>query len=140
MKYLFLSILFLTGCTAISERLNPFNEEISKTAKLGKADDSAISGGSDKSANARTALDALSTYQSANMPQPYNPVLRPAIVRLMWVPDHLNTHGDLVPNHYYYLKVKDDQWALQDAFDIDQQLGSNTASGSIPYRVNTGPQ
>lgn len=115
--------------------MNPFDEPISDTAKLGKADDSALSGGTDKATNARSALDALATYQGAQLPQPYNPVLRPAIVRLMWVPDHLNRSGDLVPNHYYYLKVKDDQWALQDAFDIDAQLGSSTGSSAIPYRV-----
>jgi hypothetical protein len=77
----------------------------------------------------------MSHYQRAHDPQPVNPVINPAIVRLMWVPDHLSKHGDLVPAHYYYVKVKDDQWALSDAFDLENQLkGSNKGqSSNIPF-------
>jgi hypothetical protein len=48
----------------------------------------------------------------------------------MWVPDHLNAHGDLVPAHYYYLKVKKDSWALQDAFELEAQLGSSSGGNA----------
>jgi hypothetical protein len=48
----------------------------------------------------------------------------------MWVPDHLNKAGDLVPAHYYYLKVRDDYWAVQDAFEMERQLHEEDGSGS----------
>jgi hypothetical protein len=53
----------------------------------------------------------------------------------MWVPDHLNAHGDLVPAHYYYLKVLQDRWALQDAFELQGQLGGTNNSSSIGYTL-----
>jgi hypothetical protein len=51
----------------------------------------------------------------------------------MWIPDHLNKSGDLVPAHYYYLKVKGDQWALTDAFELENQLGTTNSASSVPY-------
>lgn len=79
--------------------------------------------------NARAALQVMGTYRAAQPAQPTYPVIQPAVVRLMWVPDHLNKHGDLVPAHYYYLRVLDDRPAVQDAFDLEQQLNATTEKG-----------
>jgi hypothetical protein len=51
----------------------------------------------------------------------------------MWIPDHLNKSGDLVPAHYYYVKVLNDRWAVQDAFELEQQLGSTKEASSMPF-------
>ena len=71
----------------------------------------------------------------AHNPQPVNPVMAPAVVRLMWVPDHLNKHGDLVPAHYYYLKVLKERWVVSDAFELESQLHGpgGGSSSAIPY-------
>jgi hypothetical protein len=118
-----------TGCGAMSRVFNPFYESPSEVAYLGEKNDAALLGESagGKGAGARAALEAMGTYQRAHAPQPNNPVMQPAVVRLMWVPDHLNAHGDLVPSHYYYLKVKKEQWAVSDAFELEAQL--NRSSG-----------
>lgn len=112
------------GCSSSrpTDVLNPFT---SGDDQLGKRDNSALlreATGGDDAEDARHALEVMGSYRTALAPQPTYPVIRPAEVRLMWVPDHLNAAGDLVPAHYYYLKVKDDEWAVQDAFDIEEQL------------------
>jgi hypothetical protein len=55
----------------------------------------------------------------------------------MWIPDHLNKAGDLVPAHYYYLRVLDSTPAVTDAFEIDEILNSGTpgAGGATPWVV-----
>jgi hypothetical protein len=102
---------------------------------MGEKNDAALNdSGSGKADRARGALEAMATYQRAQAPQPTNPVMMPAVVRLMWVPDHLNSHGDLVPAHYYYLKVKKEQWAVSDAFELEAQLntgGTGAATGFV---------
>jgi hypothetical protein len=117
--------------------LNPFYEPPTETALKGERNDHAISGGGGarSSERARAALETLGSYQRAHDPQPVNPVMRPAVVRLMWVPDHLSPHGDLIPAHYYYLKIKSDEWALTDAFDISAQLDKSTGknASNVPY-------
>lgn len=128
----------LAGCGSTSEvLLNPYGDE---GPQLGDADNAAIldevGGGTSDHEAARTALKAFGEKQRAIEPQPMAPVIRPAVVRLMWVPDHLNPLGDLVPAHYYYLKVKDDEWELKDGFDNLQQLrdaGVGTGGGSTPW-------
>ncbi len=79
----------------------------------------------------------MGEYQRAQTPQPGYPIIRPAEMRLMWVPDHLNKYGDLIPAHYYYLKVLGDRPAVTDAFDIERQLdeasGSTGASSGTPW-------
>ena len=81
------------------------------------------------------AFEAMAKYRKAHTPEPAMPVIKPAVVRLMWIPDHLNRNGDLVPAHYYYLKVLSDSFAVSDAFELEEQLngprGSN--SGNIPF-------
>ena len=127
----------LSGCSSISQIFNPFYETPSEVAYLGQKNDAALNNeGSGGTSKAREALEAMGTYQRANAPQPVNPVIQPAVVRLMWVPDHLNSHGDLVPAHYYYLKVKRDQWAVTDAFELEAQLGSTTGNASSIGYVN----
>ena len=130
-------LIFSTGCNAISNTLNPFYEEPTPNALLGDRSDAAINGDVSQGQNARQALDALSTYQRAQLPSPNKPVIYPAIVRLVWVPDRLNKFGDLVPAHYYYLKVIQDRPAVTDAFEIEAQLngprGSNSSSSGMPY-------
>jgi hypothetical protein len=116
--------------------MNPFYEPPSTTALKGEPNDHALNGNMQKEDTARKALEAMASYQRAHHAEPVNPVINPSIVRLMWVPDHLNKAGDLVPAHYYYLKVKNDQWAVQDAFDMEAQLHTGAgASGTIPYVI-----
>lgn len=123
-----LMAVLMTGCSGMTKVLNPFYETPSEVAYFGEKNDAALNeaGNSGKGEKARAALEAMGTYQRSLPAQPQNPVMQPAVVRLMWVPDHLNSHGDLVPAHYYYLKVKRDSWALQDAFELEAQLGSST--------------
>ena len=135
-----LIVIFLTAglcsCNTMSKILNPFQETPGPEAYLGEKNDKALAEDSGKAEKARAALESMSTYQRTNMPQPYNPVMQPAVVRLMWVPDHLNKFGDLVPSHYYYLKVKADDWAVKDAFELEAQLHKKTPGApdsSIPF-------
>ena len=126
--------LSLCSCYTVSNLLNPFYESPKPVALLGEKNDKALNENKDKADNARQALEAMATYQKAHAPQPGNPVMSPAIVRLMWVPDHLNKSGDLVPAHYYYLKVKKEDWAVRDAFEMEQQLnGPGGSTSNIPY-------
>ena len=126
--------LFASSCTSASNALNPFYEPPSEVALRGDLDDHALAGDRDKVDTARQALEASATYRRANAPQPVNPVIQPAVVRLLWIPDHLNDKGDLVPAHYYYLKVLRDRWAVQDAFELEGQLGPTVGAGNVPYQ------
>ena len=136
MKAVKLSIIpvmavLLTGCSSMGQVFNPFYETPSEVAYFGEKNDAALNeGAGGKGDKARAALEAMASYQRAMPPQPNNPVMQPAVVRLMWIPDHLNSHGDLVPAHYYYLKVKRDSWALTDAFELEAQLGGRGGSAS----------
>ena len=132
-KILLISLLALCSCTHVANTLNPFYEEPSETALMGELNDDALNPTSGKSQTAREALEQMGSYQSANFPQPVNPVMQPAVVRVMWVPDHLNTHGDLVPSHYYYLKVLHDRWAVTDAFELESQIKGSNNSSNIPF-------
>ena len=90
-----------SGCNQVGNILNPFYESPSEVAYFGEKNDAALNdSGGGKATRAREALEAMSSYQRTLSPQPNNPVIQPAVVRLMWVPDHLNSHGDLVPAHY----------------------------------------
>ena len=132
-----LSLFSLAACTAASNMLNPFYEEPSEIALQGEMNDHALNGSLDKEDTARKALESMSTYERAHTPEPAKPVIRPAVVRLMWVPDHLNRAGDLVPAHYYYLKVKKEDWAVKDAFELEGQLEGPRGASNIPYVRNT---
>lgn len=121
-----------TSASNVADQLNPYADPYEE---LGQRDTSSISGGGNgkKATQARHALEVMGAYRRAQAPQPIYPVVQPAEVRLMWVPDHLNRFGDLVPAHYYYLRVLNDRWGVQDAFDIERQLEDggnlNTAGG-----------
>lgn len=131
-----LLIMSLCSCNTMSKILNPFQETPPPEALLGEKNDKALAQDAGNAEKARVALESMSSYQRTNLPQPYNPVMKPAVVRLMWVPDHLNKFGDLVPSHYYYLKVKDDDWNVQDAFELEGQLHKKqpgVADSSIPF-------
>lgn len=126
----------LTGCYSIGNVLNPFYEPPTEEALLGDKNDHALNETNNKADKARLALESMAKYKQAQPPQPYDPVLQPAVVRLMWIPDHLNKNGDLVPAHYYYLKVLGDRWAVSDAFELEGQLNKNGVSSdvsNIPY-------
>ena len=118
-----------SGCNTavgrgVGDLLNPYADDYGP--ELGNRDNKAVldSGAqSNQAEQARHALEVMGTYRGSQAPQPYAPVMQPAEVRLMWVPDHLNKAGDLVPAHYYYLKVLPDRWAVQDAFELEKQLG-----------------
>ncbi len=123
-----------SGCNHVGNILNPFYESPSEVAYFGEKNDAALNdSGGGKATRAREALEAMSSYQRTLSPQPNNPVIQPAVVRLMWVPDHLNSHGDLVPAHYYYLKVKRDAWAVTDAFEIEGQLGGAKQGSAVGF-------
>lgn len=131
-----LMMSLLTGCSSMTQVFNPFYETPSEVAYLGEKNDAALNdGGNGKGEKARAALEAMGNYQRSLAPQPNNPVMQPSVVRLMWVPDHLNSHGDMVPAHYYYLKVKKESWALSDSFELESQLGSTTggSGGAVGF-------
>jgi hypothetical protein len=126
-----------TACTTMGKALNPFHEEPPKEAYYGELNDKAISGAGKKIEVARGALESMGSYRQAQTPEPTYPVLQPAVIRLLWVPDHQNKYGDLVPAHYYYLKVLDDRLAVQDRFELEQQLGDKNSGSNVPF-VNKG--
>ena len=125
------------GCSqGFSDALNPYDDPPENI--YGERSNRAIledGGESQLSDRARHALETMGSYRRAQEPQPTYPVVQPAEVRLMWVPDHLNKAGDLVPAHYYYLRVLNDRWAVQDAFDLEEQLnkGSKGAGSATPW-------
>lgn len=129
-----LSIISLTasGCASQAyDVLNPYGEDAPEGA--GQRNLKTLieeTGGGGEADRARHALEVATTYRRAQDPQPTYPVMQPAEVRLMWVPDHLNKAGDLVPAHYYYLRVLNERWAVQDAFEIEQQLNDGSQAGS----------
>ncbi|HMO19053.1 MAG TPA: hypothetical protein PKA63_13180 [Oligoflexia bacterium] len=141
------SILCLAGMSAcaaagsVADNLNPYADGNKIPAEYGgERNTGAIMGGGGgaKSAEAaRHALEVMGTYRKALPPEPTYPVIQPAEVRLMWIPDHLNAVGDLIPAHYYYLRVLPDRPAVTDAFEIERQLDLSTggysagASGSL---------
>ncbi len=129
------AILSMTACSSVGNFLNPFYEEPTPEALLGERNDQAISGSKQKNVTAREALETMASYRRAQMPQPVNPVIQPAVVRLMWIPDHLNKNGDLVPQHFYYLKVLKDRWAVTDAFELEQQLNTGGSVSNVPYSL-----
>lgn len=127
-----------SGCASRGfEVLNPFSEYDSGTGVMGERSTKALleDSGGGQAEQARHALEVMGSYRRAQEPQPYYPVIQPAEVRLMWIPDHLTKNGDLVPAHYYYLKIADDQWAVQDPYDRLQQLeaGSSGAGSATPW-------
>jgi len=129
-----LMIFGLCSCTTVGNMMNPIYESPSKIALQGDASDAAINDTGLKEDTARKALEQMASYQRANAPSPDRPVMQPAVVRLMWVPDHVNSHGDLVPAHYYYLKVLKERWAVSDAFELEKQLSNGQgATSSIPF-------
>lgn len=125
------------ACTSTNatQVLNPFYEPPSEVAYLGNPNDSALHEGGNKEEEMRANVK-LGQYQRTHTPKPYNPVVNPSVIRLMWVPDHVNRTGDLVPAHYYYLKVKKDQWALKDAWDQQDQVdntGTRGGASNVPF-------
>jgi len=141
--FLLIMPICFTGCSSSAfDSLNPYGESASEIEGYGERNNKVLldnSGGkTSQAANARHALEVLGTYRSTQDPQPYYPVMQPAEVRLMWVPDHLNKSGDLVPAHYYYLKVLDDRWAVQDAFELEKQLGDSSDVSGTPWVYGGG--
>ena len=135
---LIIGLAGLSACSSsASNVLNPFYEEPTAEALMGAPNDHALNGSQENTTSARAALEAMASYQRANAPQPVNPVMQPSVVRLMWVPDHLNKGGDLVPAHYYYLRVLNDRWNVTDAFEIEEQLnkGSTGENSATPYVI-----
>jgi hypothetical protein len=137
MYYRILLMLFccmlIVGCSSnVADIVNPYHggEEVEYGERTNRA---ILEGGADDGKTdedrARHALEVMKSYERAQTPQPYKPVLRPAVVRLMWIPDHLNRNGDLIPAHYYFLKVRDDSWDVQDAFELEGQLDSKSGNG-----------
>lgn len=131
------SLLFSLGCASKAfDKLNPLIESGNDTGD--RNNKAILSGGRiTEEETARNSLEVMNSYRRTQEPQPYLPVVQPAEVRLMWVPDHTNKAGDLVPSHYYYLKVLNDRWMVQDSFDLERQLddGKNYNSKRTPYVV-----
>lgn len=138
-------LLAASGCSLagpVADEFNPFGEGSSSAPELGVRNNSSLAGGaggtSKEAESARHALEVVGSYRRAQDPQPIYPVVRPAEVRLMWIPDHQNRHGDLVPAHYYYLRVMNDGWELQDAFEVENQLKENAGGGASVSSSNSG--
>ena len=130
------ALLSTSACASKQfETLNPFAEEGPRGLGNSNLKALATEVGGDVT-DARHSLETMGSYRSAQAPQPTYPVIEPAEVRLMWVPDHINKAGDLVPAHYYYLKVLDDRWAVQDAFEFNEQLnrGSTGYGTATPWK------
>ena len=133
MKRSLLVLAFVcAGCSSrAADILNPFHESgpdlgaNNLTPLLGDG-----AGGDNEGPRARQALEVMGSYRRAQAPQPVYPVVQPAEVRLMWVPDHLDRSGNLVPAGYHYLKVLGDRWAVQDAFELEEQLSPGSSGGS----------
>lgn len=130
-------IIFNIGCGSKAfDKLNPL---IESGNDAGERNNKAILTGGNVTdeQTARNSLEVMNSYRRTQEPQPYLPVVQPAEVRLMWVPDHTNKSGDLVPAHYYYLKVLNDRWMVQDSFDLERQLdnGNSYNSQRTPYVV-----
>lgn len=129
-KVAMLFLLSTIGCALAgpaADELNPYGEG-NFIEEKGNRDQSALTGvggGSKEGTAARQALEVMGSYRRALPPQPTYPVIQPAEVRLMWVPDHLDRHGNMVPANYYYLRVLNDRWAVQDAFELEYQLRNN---------------
>ena len=132
-KLLTLLLINFSACSYAGNLLNPFYDSPPPEAYLGERNDAALNGNVQKEETARAALEAAASYRRAHAPQPIDPVVQPAVVRLMWIPDHLNKNGDLVPAHYYYLKVLKDRWAVTDAFELESQLGPKNSASNLPY-------
>lgn len=137
-KSLLVVAMLSTGCSSgVADLLNPFAQSgpdlgaENLTPLLGDA-----SGGDNEGTRARQALEVMGSYRRAQSPQPVYPVVQPAETRLMWIPDHLNKSGDLVPAHYMHVRVLGDRWAVQDAFELEEQLNVNTpgsSNGATPW-------
>lgn len=144
MKVVVLALLLIfTGCSgSLDEALNPNADAENSVPKGGERSNrpilegSATAGGS-VSDKARHALEVLASYRRAQDPEPGQPVRYPAVVRKVWIPDHQNGSGDLVPSHYYFLEVLPERWAVQDAYELEEQLRSGSNSGSIPWTVRS---
>jgi hypothetical protein len=135
-----------SGCSVtgpLADEVNPFAADGTNGQQYGERNTNALLGGSGGGAGggaaerARHALEVAGSYDRTHAPQPVYPVIRPAEVRLMWIPDHQTTDGNLVPAHYYYLKVLHDDWELRDAFEIEGQL-HNTGGGNADFGTTGG--
>ena len=133
------ALLSLGGCGVTNRAADEANPFSAGGTTYGDRNNNAIlgAGGGGGVGEARKALEAMATYRRAREPQPYYPAMNPAEVRLMWIPDHQTLDGNLVPAHYYYLKVMHDNWALQDAFAIEGQLEGGGQTGAS-YGTNGG--
>mgnify|MGYP007080225457 CR=1 FL=1 len=127
----------MSACSSVGNALNPFYEAPQPVALLGEMNDNALNSGGGSEDKARLAFNEMAKYRAALPAEPTYPVMQPAVVRLMWVPDHLNKSGDLVPAHFYYLKVLRDRWAVQDAFELEAQLSGDGrptgGGGNLPF-------
>jgi len=129
--------LLLVGCSSASQLLNPFHETPPPHALYGEPNDHALNDTANKADQARESLESVGRYPRAHAPQPVNPVIQPAVVRLMWIPDHLTPTGDLVPAHYYYLRVLEDRWAVTDVFDQKRLIGEGQHGSHVPFTTDT---
>ena len=149
LKLLLMSLtttLLLIGCASEgASLLHPYAD--TGMEELGERSTRALTQGSgtaDEDKIARQMLSGVGTSRKALPPSPNRPVVLPAEIRLMWIPDHLNKYGDLVPAHYYYLRVMDERFNLEDAFSTEGQLdpynnsrGSKSGGGATPWVYKT---
>ncbi len=148
-KLILIGVSFVfSACSFVgpfADELNPYGNGSSSGDEYGGSRDTGAilgnGGGAKSTEAARHALEVMGTYRKALPPQPNYPVIQPAEMRLMWIPDHLNAVGDLVPAHYYYLRVLPDRPAVTDAFEIERQLDLSTqgaaAGGGAPISLGT---
>ncbi len=128
--------IFVLGCSSVSNAINPYYKTPPKEAYAGKRSDHSLTGGGREEKALSAISSEIASRAGATSSSPYKPVVTPAVIRLMWVPDRLNRNGDLIPAHYYYIRILNDRFVLEDAFEINAMLNSTTKSadsGGYPF-------
>ena len=122
-------LTLLAGCGASS---SSHGSELS----LGQRNNHALIGNSGVSLLSREERrQILHRKLAGNTAQPYHPVVYPAQLRLLWIPDRLNDK-DYIPDNYYYLRITNDIFATEDLRDLETQLFEETDSKSnVPWIV-----
>jgi len=79
-------------------------------------------------------LNNLQTTENTGMVRPYVPILQQPTVKKIWIPAHPSEedHNTLIGGHWIYLKIKEDEWY------INQEQGNDRIR--IPVIVPTSPR
>jgi len=108
-----LVILINSGCAASKTLVKDSPNKVIDTYLEG------VSDGRTDSAN--YIKENLKINQAFGYVKPYVPIVKPADVRLVWIPAHKSKSSDevLVSGHWVYLMVKEPHWFI-DTVDSDR--------------------